>query len=57
MLALREHIRPGMNREELIIDKIMVTKEHFQEATVRIKPHLSKDMLVEYSKMIRDFNA
>lgn len=32
MLALREHIRPGMRREELIIDKILVTEKHFQEA-------------------------
>jgi len=29
MLALREHIRPGISREELIIDKIMVTKKTF----------------------------
>ena len=55
MLALREHILPGMSREELIIDKIMVTKEHFQEALERIKPHLSKDMLEEYLQMIRNF--
>jgi transitional endoplasmic reticulum ATPase len=57
MLALREHIRPGMSREELIIDKIMVTKEHFQEAIMSIKPHLSKDILEEYSRMIRGFKA
>jgi transitional endoplasmic reticulum ATPase len=57
MLALRKHIRPGMSREELIIDKIIVTKDHFQEAIVRIKPHLSKDILEEYSRMIRGFNA
>ena len=57
MLALREHILPGISREELIIDKIMVTKEHFQEAMVRIKPHLSKDVLEEYSRMIGSFIA
>jgi transitional endoplasmic reticulum ATPase len=57
MLALREHIRPGVKREELIIDRIRVTKEHFQEATVHIKPHLSKDILEEYSKMLQGFNA
>ena len=57
MLALREHILPGMSREELIIDRIMVTKEHFQEAHEHIKPHLSKDMLEEYSKMIRSFKG
>jgi len=57
MLALRQHIRPGMSKEELIIDKISVTKEHFQEAHERIKPHLSKKMLEEYTQMIRDFEV
>jgi transitional endoplasmic reticulum ATPase len=55
MLALRQHILPGMSREELIIDKIIVTKEHFQKALEYIKPHLSKDMLDEYLQMIRNF--
>ncbi|VVB68277.1 VCP-like ATPase [uncultured archaeon] len=57
MLALRQHIRPGMSKEALIIDKISVTKEHFQEAYERIKPHLSKKMLEEYTQMIRDFEV
>jgi transitional endoplasmic reticulum ATPase len=57
MLALKEHITPGMKREELIIDRIMVTKEHFQRAEELIKPHLSKGMREEYLKMIRDFKA
>ncbi len=57
MLALREHILPGISREELIIDRIRVTKDHFQEAVKRIKPHLSKDVLEEYSRMIRSFKA
>jgi transitional endoplasmic reticulum ATPase len=57
MLALRQHIRPGMGKEELIIDKISVTKEHFKKAYERIKPHLSKELLEEYSQMIRDFEA
>jgi transitional endoplasmic reticulum ATPase len=57
MLALREHIRPGISREELIIDKIVVTKKHFQEAIMLIKPHLSKDILEEYSRMIQGFKA
>ncbi|MCX6670012.1 MAG: CDC48 family AAA ATPase [Methanothrix sp.] len=57
MLALRQHIRPGMSKEALIVDKISVTKEHFQEAYERIKPHLSKKMLEEYSQMIRDFEV
>jgi transitional endoplasmic reticulum ATPase len=57
MLALKEHIRPGMKREELIIDKILVTREHFQRALEIIKPHLSKGMLKEYQKMIQDFKT
>ena len=57
MLALREYIRPGMEKEELILDRIVVKKEHFQKALESIKPHLSKDMLDEYSQMIRDFEA
>jgi transitional endoplasmic reticulum ATPase len=57
MLALREHIRPGMEREELILDRIVVKKEHFQKALESIKPHLSKDLLDEYSQMMRDFEA
>jgi len=57
MLALREHIRPGMSREELIIDKIMVTKEHFRMASEHIKPHLSKEVMEEYLQMMRDFEV
>jgi SpoVK/Ycf46/Vps4 family AAA+-type ATPase len=57
MLALREHIRPGMEREELILDRIVVKKEHFHKALESIKPHLSKDLLDEYSQMMRDFEA
>jgi len=45
-----------MSREELIIDKIIVTKRHFQAAHGRIKPHLSREVLEEYSRMIRAFN-
>jgi len=57
MLALREHIRPGMSREELILDEIIVTRDHFERAYKRIKPHLSVDMLAEYTQMIRDFEV
>ncbi len=57
MLALREHIRPGMKREELIVDKILVAEKHFQEASEYIRPHLSKDMLQGYTKMIREFQV
>jgi len=57
MMALRTCIRPGMKKEELIIDQLAVTKEHFKEALELIRPHLSKEMLDEYQKMIRDFKA
>jgi transitional endoplasmic reticulum ATPase len=57
MLALKEHITIGMKREELIIDRILVTREHFQRAQELIKPHLSKGMREEYLKMIRDFKG
>ena len=57
MLALKEHITIGMKREELIIDRILVTREHFQRAQELIKPHLSKGMREEYLKMIQDFKA
>jgi transitional endoplasmic reticulum ATPase len=57
MLALKEHIKIGMKREELIIDRILVTQEHFQRAQELTKPHLSKGMREEYLKMIQDFKA
>jgi transitional endoplasmic reticulum ATPase len=57
MLALREHIKPKIRREELILDEIAVTKEHFEMACGRIKPHLSREMLEEYTQMIRDFEV
>jgi transitional endoplasmic reticulum ATPase len=57
MIALRSHIRPGMSREELIIDRIIVTREHFEDAYPRTRPHLSREMMEEYSRMIRDFEA
>ena len=57
MLALREQIRPDMRREELIIDRIAVTREHFQEALNLVRPHLSKEIMEEYQKMICEFKA
>lgn len=57
MLALREHIRPGMSKEELILDDITINTDHFERALGRIKPHLSREMLEEYAQMIRDFEV
>jgi transitional endoplasmic reticulum ATPase len=57
MLALREHIKPGMSKEELILDEITINIDHFKRALERIKPHLSREMLEEYTQMIRDFEV
>ena len=57
MIALREHIRPGMSREELILDEVSVSRDHFLEAFSRVKPHLSKEMREEYSQMLRNFEV
>lgn len=57
MLALREHIRPGMSKEELILDDITINIDHFEKALERIKPHLSREMLEEYAQMIKDFEV
>lgn len=57
MLALREHIKPKISREELILDEITVTREHFEKASERIRPHLSREMLEDYTQMIRDFEV
>jgi SpoVK/Ycf46/Vps4 family AAA+-type ATPase len=46
-----------MSKEELILDKVQITKRHFEIAHDRIKPHLSKEMLKEYTQMIRDFEV
>ncbi|MCJ7445174.1 MAG: CDC48 family AAA ATPase [Methanotrichaceae archaeon] len=57
MLALREHIKPGMAKEELILDKIVVTREHFEIALNYIKPRISKETLAEYTRIMRDFEV
>jgi SpoVK/Ycf46/Vps4 family AAA+-type ATPase len=46
-----------MSREELILDEIAVKKEHFEAACRKIRPHLSREMLEEYARMIRDFEV
>lgn len=57
MLSLREHIKPKIIRQELILDEIEVTEKHFERACEKIKPHLSREMLDEYTQMIRDFEV
>jgi transitional endoplasmic reticulum ATPase len=57
MLALREHIKPDLRKEELLLDKIVVDKDHFNRALKSIKPHLSREMLEIYNQMIRNFEV
>ena len=53
---LCENISTGIEKE-LIVDRIIVTEKHFQEASEYIRPHLSKDMLQGYTKMINEFQT
>ena len=57
MLSLRKHIKPGIRREELILDKIVIERDSFERALDRVKPHLSKGLLEDYNQMITDFGA
>jgi transitional endoplasmic reticulum ATPase len=57
MLALRAHIKPGMPKEELILDKIVVDRAHFESARSQIKPHISKEIMDEYTMIMRDFEV
>jgi len=57
MLALGEHIKPGLSKEELILDKIVVDREHFELARSQIKPHISKEVIEEYIRIMRNFEV
>jgi transitional endoplasmic reticulum ATPase len=57
MLSLRDHIKHGMSREELILDEIVIDKGCFERALERVAPHLSKGLLEDYNRMITDFRA
>jgi transitional endoplasmic reticulum ATPase len=57
MLSLRDHIKHGMSKEELILDEIVIDKGCFEKALERTCPHLSKEMLEDYHQMIRDFRV
>ena len=57
MLALGEHIKPGLSKEELILDKIVVDREHFEIARSQIKPHISKEIIEEYIRIMRNFEV
>jgi transitional endoplasmic reticulum ATPase len=57
MIALRENITPGMKREELILDRILVEGRHFRQAFERAKPHLTKEMVADYQRMMKEFEV
>jgi len=58
MLAIREAVKPGMSREEVkeIANKIRITKRHFEEAMKKVKPSLTKEDLLRYESMLKDFH-
>ncbi|MET1125190.1 MAG: CDC48 family AAA ATPase, partial [Archaeoglobaceae archaeon] len=58
MLAIREHIKSGMSREEAreVAKRIRITKKHFEEALKKVKPSLTKEDLERYEKIIEDFH-
>ncbi len=55
MLALREIIKPGMKRESLILDRVVVRAEHFHRAYENVKPHMPQETLKEYLKIMEMF--
>ncbi len=57
MIALREKIIPGMRREELILEGVLVEGRHFREAFDRVKPHLTPEMAADYQGLMKDFEV
>ena len=57
MIALRENITPGMRREDLILDRILVEERHFREAFKRAKPHLTLEMAADYQRLMKEFEV
>ncbi len=57
IMALREKITPGMDREEArkIKDSIVITMDHFDSAMTRVKPTTSSGKLQDYEKLSREF--
>ena len=54
---MREQIKHATRREELILDKIVINRSNFERALETVKPHLSKGLLEDYNKMLKDFGA
>jgi len=57
MIALRESITPGMRREDLILDRILVEERHFRDAFLRAKPHLTPEMAADYQRVMKEFEV
>ena len=57
IMALREKITPGMDREEAtkIKDSIFITMDHFDSAMTRVKPTTSSGKLQDYEKLASEF--
>jgi transitional endoplasmic reticulum ATPase len=57
IMALREKITPGMEREEAkqIKDAIVITMDHFDRAMTRVKPTTSGSKLQDYEKLSSEF--
>ncbi len=57
IMALREKITPGMDREEAkkIKDSIVITMDNFDSAMTRVKPTTSSGKLQDYEKLASEF--
>ncbi len=57
IMALREKITPGMDREEakMIKDSIVITMDNFDSAMTRVKPTSSSGKLQDYEKLASEF--
>ena len=57
IMALREKITPGMDREESkkIKDSIVITMDNFDSAMTRVKPTTSSGKLQDYEKLASEF--
>jgi transitional endoplasmic reticulum ATPase len=57
IMALREKITPGMDREEAkkIKDSIVITMDNFDSAMTRVKPTSSSGKLQDYEKLASEF--
>ncbi len=57
MLALRELIKPGMDRESLVkgSKEIKIKKGHLHEAMARVKPSASEEAIKKFETMTEEF--